>query len=71
MALKNFALITDIIPINREGMRISNMKILPVLVHFEHFKKFYNLKYALVKRDIPNVIRLDFTYIELISPYLN
>jgi hypothetical protein len=69
--MKSFVIITDIIPINYKNERVCSFQIIPVLLAITSFRKFYDLKLNLIKKEYEQVCRLDFFYIEIFSSYLN
>jgi hypothetical protein len=69
--MKDFVIITNIIPVDYNNQGISNIKIQPVLLGLPRFRYFYKIKFNQMKKDIPNLMRLDFYYFQIVSPYIN
>jgi hypothetical protein len=69
--MKDFVIITNIIPVDSKNRGIVNIKIQPVLLGLPRFKQFYDLQFNQMKKDIPNLMRLDFYYFQIVSPYIN
>ena len=69
--MKEFALITEIIPISHNNERITKILILPKLISLPSFRKFYELQFSIIKKDFPQLARLDFYSILMDSPYLS
>jgi hypothetical protein len=68
--MSDFVVISEIIPVSSDNERICFLKIRPKLMQLSSFRKFYDLQFKLLKKNCPHLLRLDFCYHIVKSPYV-